>query len=813
MNYDLTIRQIKKTDFISLYNLFLTGKDMNLKQYETVLALAICFINANDEDVKRLGYRIIVEYCNQTNDYIPLYEIAINYGLYPVSRFIEKHLIEDEKKNFFTEWNDAFTEQYVKDNICLSEQQNSLIEFYESKKDDTVSVIAPTSYGKSELIIQSVKEFADKKICIVTSTKALLMQTKKRIQKECKGLFSKIVVHPEMYDSNDNACLAILTQERLLRIFKKNPFLKFDCIVIDEAHEMLEKESRSQMLSNVIIVAKNRNPNVVFKFLTPFLADSNNLKTRYTTYDIESFKVSEYIKTEKYYFYDLRNNTGLKLYDQFLDSYFPVSSINDIQSEEEVIREYSANKNIIYLNKPTDIERFALSLARILPDINSELIQNACESISDYLQPQYNLIRCLKKGIIYHHGSVPDSIRIYIEDLYKKDAAIKYVVTSSTLLSGVNLPAERLFILDNRRGKSYLSHDSFMNLIGRVCRFSEIFNSHSGNLHLLEPRIYLVFGIYFSRNANCEEYLKKVAKVGRNYNDELSNVLLEQTQITNDNKDELIKASEFIENFENGAIQGYTKRYVTTESGKKCIVNGITEFDVFENEEKIQNQVNLYLNKNLKINNSKMLLETINDLFLQYIGDNQKEELSRLKKDESRSFYSMMLDWRINNKSYSEMIRLVVGYWQQLYEDDYNVKIYVGKWGDVKKGDSIVARYIQLSEKSRIQKVNLAIVRIKEAQDFIDNNVIKYVEVLYDLGLVDCDFYDKIKYGTNDMRIICLVKNGLPLNAANLLVKKYYKYLQIDITSNTVKFDESLIAEMNKRKENQIQILEIQSCM
>lgn len=161
MNYDLTIRQIKKTDFISLYNLFLTGKDMNLKQYETVLALAICFINANDEDVKRLGYRIIVEYCNQTNDYIPLYEIAINYGLYPVSRFIEKHLIEDEKKNFFTEWNDAFTEQYVKDNICLSEQQNSLIEFYESKKDDTVSVIAPTSYGKSELIIQSVKEFAD----------------------------------------------------------------------------------------------------------------------------------------------------------------------------------------------------------------------------------------------------------------------------------------------------------------------------------------------------------------------------------------------------------------------------------------------------------------------------------------------------------------------------------------------------------------------------------------------------------------------------------------------------------------------------
>lgn len=344
MKYDLTLAKIRNTDFASLYDRFVVGEKLSQKQYEILLAIAICFTNADDINVQQLGYRIVVEYCNQTNDYISLYEIAINRGLYPVSKFIEQHYVDDFKRNFFTEWNDAFTEQYVSGEICRSEQQNSLVHFFESKKDNTVSVIAPTSYGKSELIISAVKEYAGKRICILTSTKALLIQTKKRVQQISKGIFPKIVVHPEMYNPNDPSCLAVLTQERLLRIFKKDPHLSFDCIIVDEAHEMLEDDSRSRTLANVIIVAQKRNPEVAFKFLTPFLVDSTNLKARYTTYDIEGFKVSEYIKTEKYFLCDLRNHTGLKLYDQFLNKYLPISDNRNLGFEEDVVKAYSAGK-------------------------------------------------------------------------------------------------------------------------------------------------------------------------------------------------------------------------------------------------------------------------------------------------------------------------------------------------------------------------------------------------------------------------------------------------------------------------------------
>ena len=813
MKFDLTLRKLNNTNFASLYDRFIVGEELSPKEYECLLAIAICFTNATDVLVQQLGYRIIVEFCNQKNSYTSLYEISINKGLYPVSNFIERHCVSEEQRNFFTEWNSAFLRQYADEDIYQSEQQHELVKFFTSKAAETISVIAPTSYGKSELILAAVKEYAGKKICILTSTKALLTQTKKRVQTVSRGIFPKIIVHPEMYNKNADSCLAVLTQERLLRIFKKDPHLAFDCIVVDEAHELLENNARSHTLANVIIVAQNRNPDVAFKFLTPFLTDGKNLKVRYTTYDIESFKVSEYIKTEKYFIYDLRYHQGLQLYDQFLNQYLPIHTEGDFEFEEEFVKAYGGRKNIIYLNKPTDIEKFALALKDVLPDVESELISTACENISEYLQPQYNLLACLRKGIIYHHGSVPDAIRIYIEDLYKKDPAIKYVITSSTILSGVNLPAERMFILDNRRGRSNLSHDAFKNLVGRICRFSEIFDDESGSLQRLEPHIYIVFGQYFAQSSNCQKFLQSVARVETKHTDELKNVLLDETKIDSSNDADLRQASEFIENYETGIIENYHERYTQTTIGKACIMNGISEIDVFTNEHDMQAKADRYAEENLKINDPDQLLNFIYELFIRYLPEGKSESLKRLEHPEARKFYAMMFGWRAENKSYSEMIGLFVGYWWRLFQTNRDCIIYVGKWGDINRLGSTAPHYTRLRDKNRTQVVNLAIVRIKEEQDFIDNVLIKYVEVLHDLGFLEDTFYSKIKYGTDDERTICLLKNGLSLSSATLLLRKYLAHLTIDIRESTVLFDSTLIADMKANQENDILICEVQSCM
>jgi hypothetical protein len=65
---------------------------------------------------------------------------------------------------------------------------------------------------------------------------------------------------------------------------------------------------------------------------------------------------------------------------------------------------------------------------------------------------------------------------------------------------------------------------------------------------------------------------------------------------------------------------------------------------------------------------------------------------------------------------------LNIKYWNQL-EDK---RVYVGeKWGEIKrKEEDIKPLYIDMSVKSSEQKVNIAILRVKEEQDFIDNILI-----------------------------------------------------------------------------------------
>lgn len=195
-----------------------------------------------------------------------------------------------------------------------------------------------------------------------------------------------------------------------------------------------------------------------------------------------------------------------------------------------------------------------------------------------------------------------------------------------------------MFILDNRRGRAKLSHDAFKNLVGRVCRFNEIFNQSYGTLQRLEPCVFLVFGQYFSKNANGEKFLQDVAKVELKYQDNVENVLLSQTKIDSSNEEELRQASEFIENYENGIIENYQERYTETDIGKACIMNGISEIDVFSYELIMQQQVNVYHSANVKVNDTDQLLDLISTLFVQYIPNDGKEILKRLENKEARNF-------------------------------------------------------------------------------------------------------------------------------------------------------------------------------
>lgn len=810
---------IKSSSFFEFYkNLMLdnVNKKFDDDELTVIFKLALMLINYGDKIVSKLGYRLILRYCNLTGDYIPLYDYAIASNFAPISKYIEENYNIEElsKTSFNSMFLSAYLENFRSHNIYLSKGQKEIVNFARKTLGHFV-VIAPTSYGKSEIMINMIKHYKNRKVCIIVPTKALLSQTRKRILNEIKDIneYGRIIVHPDMYN-DDNEFIAVLTQERLFRLLQKKPDLSLDLVLVDEAHSLLEDTSRSNLLAYILIISKKRNEGIDIRYFTPFLIDANNLKIPYINNELKSIRTNEELKIERYYYVYNNGKIGnVDLYDQFLDEFYLYKSFQNV-SDIDIILRQSTRKNIIYLNKSRNLEYVAKKLAYMNKSIdkNDKLVE-VCKNIADFLHKDYTLIKCLRKGVVYHHGTMPDLIRLYVEDVFRKIDDVRFIVSSSTLLEGVNIPAEKLFILENKKGPYNLTGSQFKNLIGRVCRFSDIFNREHGDISLLEPEIYVFDGEFTTKRSNIKKFIQQCAKEERKLKDLKANVMLkgkdEIDSMSEDDKEKLTKAIEYLENIEPNSIEKRSVKYAKYKVGKLCYINNISEFDIIKNEE-ILNLNLQYVNQNIKITTSSQLIETIVLLFLNDNIElfNKQENLKRLKNVKSQKFYSMLLDWRANGSSYKKMISRFVKYWREL-EDKI---VFVGsKWGEQKRSETdFIELYIDISNKTDEQLINLAILRIKEEQDFLDNSLMKFVEIINDLGLIEKSFYERIKYGSDNPYMICLLKNGYSIELARCVLQKdFERYVTIDTESDQVIIDSNIIKEMITMEINEILIFEL----
>jgi DNA polymerase theta len=74
---------------------------------------------------------------------------------------------------------------------------------------------------------------------------------------------------------------------------------------------------------------------------------------------------------------------------------------------------------------------------------------------------------CLMSGIAYHHSDVPDTLRGGIEKAYKS-GILTIIVATSTLATGVNLPAGRVLVKGMQIGRDILSVVVLKQMNGRA---------------------------------------------------------------------------------------------------------------------------------------------------------------------------------------------------------------------------------------------------------------------------------------------------------------------------------------------------------
>jgi hypothetical protein len=827
MHSDITIRQVRNklsgSLFRRTYKKLCLGKaSLSVKEAGDLLRWGIIFFNQENESLKKLGYCIILRYANLTQDYIPLYDISLVAGFVPVAKFIETNLINQQAgdNSFFRTFLSSYMEGFKSGDKYLSQGQKSLVEF-EKKVQNDFLMVAPTSYGKSGIIISRVKDSPGKKVCILVPSKALIAQTKRYLLKDSDivRFFKRVITHPEMYKGNEVSFVSVLTQERFLRLLEQHKNLSVDLLLVDEAHTIMGNDDRHLLLLQVILIAKKRAPHLHLSFFSPFIAAPTSIETPHADYQLQLKTISEFIKVEKFYVYNIKKGGELTVYDQFLDEHFKLGNLN--YSDTQFIHQYKSKKNIVFLNRPRDIEQVALQLSNLsLKDDQytlDESIELASKAISEYLHKDYNLLKCLKCGVLYHHGKMPEVIRLYVEDLFSKHTNFQFIVTNSTLLEGINIPAESIFILANKRGKRGLSRSEFRNLTGRVCRFSEVFKQENRSLKMLEPQIYLVNGEYTASNFNAQKFIKERAQSDLRVKDKVENVLLlkpEELSITDSQK--ALESLEYLENIEPQTTNLSTVRYVTSDIAKLCFKNNIHDFDIYLNESSLIANYERLLKKD-NIQNPNDLMEAISSVFIQNIQLKQKgaDEFLRLRNKPARDFYAMFLDWRMNSHSYSQMINSFLRHWKNEFIN--TPYVYVGRsWGEVKKdfepnnSDASVPLYIDISTKRTSERINIAIVKIQEEQAFIDYNLMKYVEVLNDLGALNKNLYERIKYGTANVEMICLLKNGISIELAKTITKDYYQpYIQYNFDNDNVTIKPQIIEKMSEKGENEILIFEL----
>lgn len=149
-----------------------------------------------------------------------------------------------------------------------------------------------------------------------------------------------------------------------------------------------------------------------------------------------------------------------------------------------IIEQFGAGKrNLVYCNFKAAVVSSAVKYSKLLKSVHDvELIQLAQE-IKEQIHPDYYLAYTVERGVAFHVGYIPPSIRIRIEELFRKEnGGINMIFCISTLLEGVNMPADNLFITDYRNGYNILSDVEFRNLIGRVGRLQY---SLYGNVFLI----------------------------------------------------------------------------------------------------------------------------------------------------------------------------------------------------------------------------------------------------------------------------------------------------------------------------------------
>lgn len=704
-----------------------------------------------------------------------------NYYSTDIREFISQYI---EKELYKIEPNDD-------ENYFVRNQKN----IYDSlQKEKFYSYSGPTSMGKTfvirKFIINQIKNNYKKNYVVVVPTKALISEITSDFITELNSLLKEknykvINTYSETNENDKYNYVMVYTQERLLSHLI-NSSIKVNYVFIDEAHKLFYKDTRTMYFYKILDILRNQDnvPNIYFS--APLIKNPNEFLDLLPEIGTKSSSVFEFTPVNQQKFMIDYNSKNIRIYNDL--------SSNFIELEYEKIERFDINyilnqlgenrKNLVYCESKKEAINYALEYSKNRKPIEeNEYLNKVKKYIKDEIHEDYWLIDMLSKGVAYHIGYIPNSIRKHIENLYK-EKTINTIFCTSTLLEGVNLPADNLFINVKDKAKIISNEIDFKNLIGRVGRIKynligNVFIIPNGSPKLMNTCTELIENDVSDKELSIKKVLSTIAK--KEIINKLKNgdTLIDKRSKTYDEYEStryiMNNLIDDIINDRKGIIYKQFEKFITKQDIREIkeqfreknvpqdlpiTTDQIDTVDKYIKEDKLE-----YPEK-ITYNNVLTFLKELHE----YYSWNIYEDKITIGHKNNLAYYAVILQQWMLGFGIKQIIQQAIKY----HEDnntfyDINSGMKVDYTGSLEQKNSIINETLNAIENIILFKIS----------NYFSKFSSRYKKV-NKIDEIANDWYEYIQYGTNDKIVIMIQKIGFSREAALKINKKGYWILEED---------------------------------
>lgn len=364
----------------------------------------------------------------------------------------------------------------------------SQLQAYKKFDDPYFSFSGPTSMGKSFVMQSFIKEQVQKgraaNFAIIVPTKALINEVFSSVIADLKDLLQEknyrvVTSAGALALEQPHNFIFVLTPERLLYLLIRHKQIDIDYLFVDEAHKIsAPRDSRSTFYYKGIdmLLERENKPHIIFA--SPNIPNPEVYLGLIPNAEKNQHKLSTAFSpvTQIKYLLDYVEG-GIQVYNEHAQKPVQITpGCHDNLNETLRIFFNRKSSSIVYINSRDEAMRAAQDFAKDLPkvidpetgEVDKEL-EALAKEIRNLIHKEYYLADVVTKGVAYHVGYLPPALRLRIEELYRTQK-ISIMFCTSTLLEGVNLPADNLFVTTYYRGQRHFTSVDFRNLVGRVGR-------------------------------------------------------------------------------------------------------------------------------------------------------------------------------------------------------------------------------------------------------------------------------------------------------------------------------------------------------